>query len=133
MEIFPGQQLKLALLVAIDSRLRRLYGKRRAGLNLNKTQNVFVPADEINISSPPRRAEVAGNHDVAQLSQIEVGSFLAFASSALMGWGRIGRKRPLCKPVQCAQCDMNEAAAGHSSETTPDDVRLAVTSVTNAY
>src|SRR5216683_3885688 len=58
--------------------------------DFDKAEHVLIPADQVNFSMMPWRAEVAGNHDVSATAQVEVGVLLTAPAGALMG-GRILR------------------------------------------
>ena len=76
-QIFPRHGDKFAFLVQINRRFRRLYVVCRAGFDLDKTQHILIPANQINFAPPPRRTEIARHHDVPKLAQIKVGIFFA--------------------------------------------------------
>ena len=56
-QIFPRHGDKFAFLVQINRRFRRLYVVCRAGFDLDKTQHILIPANQINFAPPPRRTE----------------------------------------------------------------------------
>src|SRR5260370_17874732 len=53
--------------------------------DFDKTEHVLIPADQVNFSMMPWRAEVAGNHDVSATAQVEVGVLLTAPAGALPG------------------------------------------------
>src|SRR5579862_6221208 len=101
-QIFTGHCGKLTLLLVVDGRFGRLYVASGPGLDFNKTEDVFVPANEVDLPSTMGRAKVTGNDDVAQFAQIEVGIFLAAASGKLMGRRLVGREHATGKRVEGA-------------------------------
>lgn len=65
---------KFMPIVPIHRRLRGLYTPRGPGLNLNKTNHIATPSDQVNLSLATRGSEVARHHGVAQLPKVEVRS-----------------------------------------------------------
>jgi hypothetical protein len=58
---------------------------RSTSLDLDETEHVLVPADQINLPMMPRRAEVSRHHDVSAPAQIEISIFLAAPAGGLVG------------------------------------------------
>jgi len=54
-----------ATLVPVDSRLRSLHIPRRPRLNFNETKNIFIPADQVDLSPAAGSAKVSGYHGIA--------------------------------------------------------------------
>jgi hypothetical protein len=54
-------------------------------LDLDETEHISVPPDEINFSMMPCRTEIACDHDVTAMPKIEVSVFLAAPSGAKIG------------------------------------------------
>jgi len=77
--------------VPVYGRLRRLHIARRPSLNFNETKNIRVPADQVDLSPAARRPEIALDHHIAQLPQVEVCVFFALSAGALMPRPRIRR------------------------------------------
>jgi hypothetical protein len=90
----------LAPFVPVHRRLWSLYVARGPRLNFNETKNIFVPADQIDLSSAPRRPEVALHHHISKLPQVEVCVFFAMSSDALVPRSRVGRKHTPRNPIQ---------------------------------
>ena len=78
------------------------------GLDFDETEHVLVPADQINFSMMPRRAEIARDHDVAAATKVEVGVFLAATAGAKVGGTEITGPLAYCDPIQ----DAGEAWVG---------------------
>src|SRR5256885_1837541 len=88
--------------MSVDCRFRRLHVARCSGLNFNKTKNIRVPADQVNLSPASRRTKVAGDNDIAQSAQVEVSVFFAPRPRPLMLRSRISRDHTMRDPVQTA-------------------------------
>src|SRR5208282_174404 len=71
-------------LVPVHRRLRGLHVDRGPSLNLYKTNDIVIPADQVDFSPAARRAKVARHHHVSQLPQMEVSVFLAPRSNLLV-------------------------------------------------
>src|SRR6202451_2920339 len=109
-EILPYHEHDLAAFVAVDGALGRLDSQRSAGLNLIKTEDVGVPADQVNFATELGRAEVSRHHDVAETSQVAAGFLSAPASGALVLRDFIGRKSVEGEPVEGADGVTREKA-----------------------
>jgi hypothetical protein len=91
----------------------RLYIARGSRFDLNKTQNVLLPAYQVNFSSMMGRPEVTCHHHVALASKIEV-SILLTASSGPLVIGRvIGRKGLRRQPIKRADGDVSKTTGEH--------------------
>lgn len=85
---------------------------RGAGLDLDETENIFVPSDEIDFSMMPRRAVVTGDYHVTFAPEIEVRVFLPPAANEKMDWN-IFYALLTRNPVKYAEHGMSDAAAKH--------------------
>jgi hypothetical protein len=77
--------------VAINRRLGRLDIARGTGLNLYKTKNFLLPGNQVNFTLAARRAKVAIDDNVAQLSEVEIGHFFATLANVLVRGALVGR------------------------------------------
>src|SRR3984885_4121461 len=99
--------------MAVDGGLRRRDSQRSTGLNLNKTEDIGVPANQIDFATELGRTEVSRHHDVTKLSQVEISFFFAPASGALVLREFIGRKGVQREPVQGADGVTGEQSGNH--------------------
>jgi len=81
-QVFPGDGRKFTALVPINRGFGGLHIAGSAGLDFDKTQDVLVPADQVDFAAPVGRAKIPGNHHISQLPQMEIGVFLASAAGA---------------------------------------------------
>ena len=77
-----------------------LYIERCPRLDFHKAKNVAFPCNQVDLSAAARRAEVPGNHGVAQLSEVEVGCFFSTLARELMLSNFLRRKSMLREPIQ---------------------------------
>jgi hypothetical protein len=96
--------------MAVHCRLGSLHVNGCSGLNLNKTNNIVVPADQVDFSPLPRRAVVPGHDDVTQPAEMEVSVFLAAPASALMLRLPVRGQSVLRQPVKAADGCVRKAA-----------------------
>src|SRR5258707_9332988 len=73
-----------------------------AGLDLDETQGVIVPANQVDFAATVGRTKIAGDHDVSASSKIEIGVFFATPSRAQVLRAIVRR--------QCATCDPGKDA-----------------------
>jgi hypothetical protein len=99
-----------AAFVAIYGCFGGLYVARRPGLNLNKTQHIGIPADQVDFSRMPRRAVVAGHNDVTQAAEMETGVVLPATAGALVRRPLVGRQSMPRQPVKAADGGVGETA-----------------------
>src|ERR1041384_5970882 len=100
----------------IDRSFSRLYCVRGAGFDFNEAQHIFVPADEVNFSTAPRRSEVAGDDDVAKTAKIEIRVLFTAASSMEMDRPFVGYRQFVVEPIKTADDGVRESA-GHASDS----------------
>src|SRR6202142_268124 len=74
---------QLPLFMAIDSGFRGLDLACRSSLHFDDTQNVPIPANQIQLTPMMRRPVVAGDDGVAPPPQIKISVFLAATAGAL--------------------------------------------------
>lgn len=87
-------------LVPIHRRFGALHIPRRPRLNLYKTKHIFLPSDQVDLSTMAWRPKVARYDHIAFLSQMEVRILLAPHPHSQMSRPATWRKHPVCKPVQ---------------------------------
>jgi hypothetical protein len=83
-QVLTGDRRDLAALVAVNGCLRSLHVVRSPRLNLYKTKNILLPANQVNFAGTLRRAEVARYDDVPQFPEMEVGFFFAMLANVLV-------------------------------------------------
>jgi len=98
-KVLVGNGRKPALFIPIDCRLGRLHRARGARLHFNKTQDIVVPANDVDFSPPPSRAKVARHHHISQTPQMEVRILLPAPPGPLMCGNIVGWERSLGDPV----------------------------------
>ncbi|HXX02661.1 MAG TPA: hypothetical protein VEJ00_15700, partial [Candidatus Acidoferrales bacterium] len=103
----------LAPLMAIDGRLGGLYVTRCAGFNLNKTKNIGVPPDEVDLSRAARRAKVASHDHITQLAQVEVSILFASCAGPQVPRLFIRWKYTLCQPIEAPDNPSREEGGEH--------------------
>jgi len=99
--------------MAVHCRLWGLHILRCPRLNFNKTKNIRVPADEIDLSAVTWRAEIARHNRIAQLSQVEVSVFLTLRAGALMSRPRVSREHVHRNPIEAVNNRSREAGGKH--------------------
>lgn len=99
---------QLAPLFMIDGSLGGLHIVGSPGFHLNKTKNIAVPADEIDLPAPARRTVIAGNHHIAQLSEIEVGILFALTADLLMRRQLLPGSRLRAETIENAKSSLRE-------------------------
>src|SRR5882724_10757303 len=114
MQILVRHGDEFTLFVAIDCQMGGLDVAGGARLDLDEAEDVSLPANEVDFSATPKRAEISRDHDVSELAQVEVGRFFAPPPGLLMFRFIFGAAREGYKPIECLQGDFGEAA-GHGA------------------
>src|SRR5208283_3679202 len=96
-----GNQQQLSLFVAIYGSFGGLHVARRASFHFDNTQDVPIPADQIEFAAIMWRTVISGDHGVSPAAQVEISVFLAPPASALVRGCVLRRKRFRYQPVQC--------------------------------
>jgi hypothetical protein len=99
-KVLVSDHRKSTLLVAIARRFGGLHVEGRTYFDFDKTQPIFVSANQVDFPAPPRRTKIARHPYIAQAPQIEVSCFLPTPPGPVMHGNILGRKRPLRHPVQ---------------------------------
>lgn len=86
---------------------------RGAGLDLDETQYIFVPANHVNFSAAAGRAEISGDDYVTEMAEIEVGVFFAATSGVEMGRASFFRLNLVDKPIGAAEDELSKSG-GHA-------------------
>ena len=90
-----------------------------AGLDLDETQGVIVPANQVDFAATVGRTKIAGDHDVSASSKIEIGVFFATPSRAQVLRAIVRRQCATCDPVKDANRCVSEAAREHGMFVAP--------------
>ena len=85
-----GDLAQVVLLFAVDGGFGGLDGARGTGFHLDEAENVFVPADQIEFAAMIGRSVVAGDDNVAEAAEVEVGFFFAAAAGSEVLGGCVG-------------------------------------------
>jgi hypothetical protein len=104
--------------VPIHRRLRGLDVERSTRLNFNETQNIGVPADQVDLSPAARRPEIAFHHHIPQLPQMEVGILFSLRPGALVPRPRIGREHAVPNPIQSVNDGSRKKRGKHNEQET---------------
>ena len=112
-QVFPGDGHKFTALVPINRGFGRLHIAGSAGLDFDKTEDLLVPADQVDFAAPVGCAKIPGNHHVSQLPQVEIGVFLASAAGAEVFSAAVRWQGPAGDPVEDANCGVSNAAGKH--------------------
>ena len=112
-QVFAGDGEKFPAFVPIHGGFGGLYVVGGAGLDLDETEHVLVPADQVDFAAPVGRAKIAGNHDVAVSPQVEVGVFLASPAGAEVFSDVVRRQGTAGDPVEDANRGVSKAAGEH--------------------
>src|SRR4051794_8649101 len=83
-----------------------------ASLDLNETQNIFVPADEVDFSMTAGRSEVTGHHHIAQSPEIKICILFPTTTGVQMSWDCFGCSYFAVEPIKAANHAMCKSA-GH--------------------
>jgi len=127
-----GDQRQLPLFIAIYGGFGGFEVTLRPSFHLDKTQDVPIPADEIELAAMIGGAVVARDDRVAAPAKVKISVLLAAPAGTLVRWHVLGRKRSCCQPVQCAQCGLRQASGEHeklhlhpsSNHTAPYVIRV---------
>jgi hypothetical protein len=87
------------LLVAIHGRFGWLDIASGARLDLDETQHILVPANEVDFSSVMRRPEISRHHYVSTTAQVKVRIFFASLTGALMLRALVRGKGAFRQPI----------------------------------
>src|SRR5580692_5344882 len=113
-KVLPGHRDQVPLLLAVHGGFCGLHVARSTSLDLDKTQNISVPADEIDFSATIRRAEISCHHYISAAAQEEVNIFFSPSSDAQVG-GRFVRWQDMSgDPVESADGGVSESTGRHS-------------------
>jgi hypothetical protein len=93
---------KLVALAPVHRRLCWLNIPRGSSFDLNETQYVSIPSDQVDLTFTTWRTKVASHHDIAELSQVKVSVFLASAAGLLVRRARVRSKGFVRYPIECA-------------------------------
>ena len=74
-----------------------------------------MPADKINLSPAVGRAEVAGDHHIAQFSQVEICAFLAALAGTQVARAFVRRQDLEGDPVEETDGGVGEPVGEHAS------------------
>ena len=110
-QVFADHFAEVVALLAVHSSLGGFHLAGGSGFDLDETQYVSVPADEINFAVMPGRAEVPGYHNVPATAKIEIGVFLAAPAGAEVGWTIFASFRR--NAVEQAQDCLSYSPRGH--------------------
>jgi hypothetical protein len=86
-----GNEAEFSFLVSINGGFGGLYVARCSRLDLDKTESVLVPSDEIEFTAMVWGPVVASDDDIALSPQVEVGIFLAATARTLVRRQVVGR------------------------------------------
>ena len=99
--------------MSIDGSCCGLHISRGPSLNFDKTKHIFVPSDQIDLSTIFRRSIIPGHDGVASFSQVEIDVLFSAHAYTKMRWHPRGRKNPQCAPIQ----HLDAATSNNSKET----------------
>src|SRR5205807_8240397 len=71
-QILPCHRRDLPPFVPVHGRFPGLNLQRSPGFNFNKTENISLPSDQVDLSPTTNRPEVPRHHDVAKPAQKEI-------------------------------------------------------------
>ena len=74
-QVFASHGKEFAALLPVNCGFGGLHIVGGAGLDLDETQNVLVPANQVDLATTVGRTLVARDHGVSVSSKIEVGGF----------------------------------------------------------
>src|SRR5579863_331863 len=109
-KIIAGHRGQRALLVAVNRSFGGLHVVGGARLNLNKTEHIAVPPDEIDFSAMVRRAVVASDHDVSRAPQMKISGLFTAATGYLMSGSIAMRQSAVREPIKNADDRVGQAA-----------------------
>ncbi len=109
-KVLAGHGDELALFFAIDGEMRGLDVASGARFDFDETERVSFPGDEVDFSAAPRRTEISGDDDIAELTEMEVGDFLAALPGLLVLRDIFGRVGASDEPIESLQGDFGEEA-----------------------
>lgn len=112
-KVIAGYGDECALLGAIHGSFSGFDVVRGASFDFDKTEHIFLPADQIDFSAMIGRAEIARDHYVSVTAQIKVSGFFAASADAEMIGGFFGRERVGGEPVEGTNRGVGEATGGH--------------------
>ncbi len=92
-QVFAGNGKELLAFLPVNCGFGGLHIVCGAGLDLDETQGVIVPANQIDFAATVGRTKIAGDHDVSASSKIEIGGFLPSLSGAQVLRAIVRRQR----------------------------------------
>ncbi len=89
----------------------------RAGFHFDKTQHVFVPANEIDLAVVARSTKVPRDDNVAFGAEVKVRIFFSAATCQEMSGSSVRRQALVHKPIEAAKKRLRNAVREHEKES----------------
>src|SRR6478736_1177473 len=129
-QIFAGNGQDFPAFLPVNRGFGRFHVVAGAGLDLDETQYVLMPPNQVDFAATVGRTKIASDHGVSLSSKIEVGVFFATPASAQVLWAFAGWQGLGCYPVKDTNRGVGETAGEHSADAKGRSEILAVTDVT---
>ena len=114
-QVFARDCKQVVAFLPVHRGFRGLHVVGSAGLDLDETEDVVMPSNQVDFAATVGRSKIAGDHGVAVPSKIEVGIFFATPSSPQMLCSIVRRKCATRNPVEEANRDVSKTAGEHWS------------------
>lgn len=109
-QVFAGYCKQVVAFLPVHCGLRRFHVVGSTSLDLNETQDVVVPSNQVDFAAPVGRSEITRDHDVPVSSKVEIGVFVTTPPGAQMLCSMVRRKRAARDPVEDANRDVSKTA-----------------------
>ena len=112
-QVFAGDGEQFAALLPVHCGFGGLHVVGGAGLDLDETQDVLVPANQVDFAATVGRTKIARDHGVSVSSKIEVGGFFTAPAGTQVLRAIVGRQGAARDPVEDANRSVSKAAGEH--------------------
>jgi len=112
-QVFTGNRHKLATFIPVHGGLGGFHIPRCARLDLDETEDIFVPPNEVDFPPVIWGTEIPSDHNVPVPSEIKIGILLAPSTSLQVVPLMLGRQGLAGNPVENSYGRVGEAGTEH--------------------